>query len=227
MPLNIAIDGPVGAGKSTIAKAVADKLNILHLDTGAMYRALGLTAAKGKMDLDDGEAMVRLMEKTKITVRYEAGCQHTYVNGQDASTEIRQPQISMAASRVSRHPGVRDRMVALQQSLAANQDMVLDGRDIGTRVLPGAAVKIFLTAAPEERARRRYLELRKKGGRDAYEDVLEDLLKRDEQDQNRPVDPLRAAADAVTVDTTELTFDESVEKILSIVAREAQKGGKQ
>ncbi len=217
MRLNVAIDGPVGAGKSTVADAVAARLGILHLDTGAMYRALGLTALRRGVDVQDEQAVVALCLELDISVSYEEDGQHTFVEGEDVTGLIRTQEVSMAASTVSRYAEVRRAMVRVQQKLAAQTDMLLDGRDICTTVLPNATAKIFLTAAPEERARRRFLELRKKGSGDTYEQVLEELKKRDEQDMNRPVEPLRQAEDAVLVDSTELSFDEVVEAILAIV----------
>ncbi len=217
MSLNIAIDGPVGAGKSSVADAVAKRLNILHLDTGAMYRALGLTALKRAIDPRDEKAVVALCEEIRITVRHADGGQRTLADGEDVTDLIRTPEVSMAASLVSRYASVRKKMVALQQELARLTDMVLDGRDICTTVLPEATAKIFLTASPEERARRRWKEMKEKGQQASYEEVLSDLKKRDEQDMNRPVEPLRRAEDAVLVDTTDLSFDESVDAILEIV----------
>lgn len=217
MRLNIGIDGPVGAGKSTVADAVAARLGILHLDTGAMYRALGLTALRRSVNLQDEEAVVNLCHETDITVSHEKDGQHTYVNGEDVTGLIRTPEISMAASTVSRYAQVRKAMVAAQQRLAAETDMLLDGRDIGTAVLPNATVKIYLTATPEERARRRWQEMRDKGMTDTYEQVLQAVRDRDEQDMNRKVEPLRQAADAVLVDSTQLTFQQVVEAILRVV----------
>ena len=217
MRLNVAIDGPVGAGKSTVADAVAAKLGILHLDTGAMYRALGLTALRKGVDVQDEQAIVDLCLGLDISVAHSADGQHTFVEGEDVTGLIRTEEVSMAASTVSRYAEVRKAMVRLQQRLAAETDMLVDGRDICTTVLPNATAKIFLTAAPEERARRRFLELQKKDPGVTFEKVLEELKKRDEQDMNRPVEPLRQAEDAVLVDTTNLSFDEAVDAILAIV----------
>lgn len=217
MPLNLAIDGPVGAGKSTVASAVAARLGILHLDTGAMYRAVGLTALRHGTDLQNEEAVTALCGSINLSVRYSDKGQITMVNGKDVTGLIRTPEVSMAASTVSRYAGVRKMMVSIQQSLAAQTDMLLDGRDIGTRVLPNATAKIYLTASAEERASRRYAELKAKGAPDTYEQVLEELKRRDEQDMNRDVDPLRRAEDAVLLDTTEMNFDQAVEAILKIV----------
>lgn len=217
MPLNIAIDGPVGAGKSTIANAVADALGILHLDTGAMYRAIGLTAIRKGIDLQDEETVTALCGKIDLKVQYGGNGQITMVDGEDVTGMLRTEDVSMAASTVSRYAGVRKAMVAIQQKLASETDMLVDGRDIGTVVLPKATAKIFLTATAEERTMRRFRELQQKGTQDTYEQVLEDLKRRDDQDMNRKVDPLRCAEDAVRLDTTHMGFDEVVEAILNIV----------
>lgn len=218
MVLNIAMDGPVGAGKSSIADAVAKRLGILHLDTGAMYRAIGLTALEKGVPVQDEQAVTALCQALSMTVGHAADGQHTLVDGRDVTGFIRTPEVSMAASTVAKYAGVRAAMVALQRRLAQKTPMLVDGRDIGTRVLMNAPVKIFLTASAEERARRRYQEMRNKGMEANFDDVLRDLRARDEQDTHRAVDPLRAAEDAVTVDSTHLTFDEVVEAILRIVA---------
>lgn len=217
MILNIAMDGPVGAGKSSIARAVADRLGILHLDTGAMYRSLGLTAMQRNMDLANEAAITQLCKEIAITVTHENDGQHTFVDGKDLTAEIRTPEVSMAASVVGKYQGVRKEMVTVQQRLAAKTPMLVDGRDICLRVLPNAPVKIYLTASAEERARRRWLEMKQKGDTTSYEQVLEDLRARDQQDMNRAVDPLRPTDDAVIVDSTNLSFDEVVQKILEIV----------
>ena len=217
MRLNIGIDGPVGAGKSTVADAVAARLGILHLDTGAMYRALGLTAIRRGIDQQDEQKIVDLCRELKISVSHEVDGQHTWVEGEDVTGLIRTQEVGMAASTVSRYAEVRREMVRLQQQLAAETDMLLDGRDICTTVLPNATAKIYLTASAEERARRRFLELQKKGSTEPFEQVLKEVKERDEQDMNRPVEPLRQAEDAVLVDSTNLNFDEVVEAILAIV----------
>ena len=193
------------------------KLGILHLDTGAMYRALGLAALEAGLDPGDEEKIVELCRKLKVSVTYGADGQHTFVEGRDVTGMIRTPEVSMAASTVSRYAEVRKEMVRIQQRLAAETDMLVDGRDICTTVLPNATVKFFLTADQEKRAKRRYLELKEKGMEEPFEKVLEDLKKRDEQDMNRPVEPLRQAEDAVLVDSTNLSFDEVVDAILAIV----------
>ena len=223
MPINIALDGPVGAGKSTIADAVASRLGILHLDTGAMYRAIGLAALRAGINPSDEDAVTALCGRVDVGVAHQPDGQHTLLDGEDVTGLIRTEEVSMAASTVAKFAGVRRAMVAVQQRLAATTDMLVDGRDIGLRVLPDAPVKIFLTASPEERARRRWEQLREKGGSESYEQVLEDLKRRDYQDTHREVDPLQAVAEAVIVDTTGLSFEESVEKILAVV--EAKRHG--
>ncbi|MBQ6173447.1 MAG: (d)CMP kinase [Clostridia bacterium] len=215
--MKIAIDGPVGAGKSSISDAVAQALGILHLDTGAMYRAVGLTCLRRGINIDDEQAVTALSRTLPIDVRYENGGQRTIADGEDVTAFIRTPEVSDAASRVGTYEGVRKAMVAAQQAIAARTDMLVDGRDIGTVVLPDADVKIYLTASAEERARRRWLQ-QKESGQDAdYDQVLRELIARDHHDMNREHDPLRQAEDAVLVDTTDLDFDQSVEAILRLV----------
>ena len=217
MPMNIAIDGPVGAGKSSIADQVAQRLNILHLDTGAMYRAFGLYALRSGTDLASEAALSALAEDVDVQVKYENGAQRTLLFGEDVSELIRTGEVSAAASAVSKWPAVRRRMVRAQQEMARTADMLIDGRDIGTVVLRDSPCKIFLTAAAEERARRRYLQQLEKGDDTPYEQVLRELNARDEQDMNRKTDPLRQAEDAVLVDSTNMTQEETVEAIVRIV----------
>ena len=217
MPINIAIDGPVGAGKSSIADQVAERLNILHLDTGAMYRAFGLHALRSGVDMASEAALSALAESVDVQVRYENGAQRTLLFGEDVSDLIRTGEVSAAASAVSKWPAVRSRMVRAQQEMARKADMLIDGRDIGTVVLRDSPCKIFLTAAAEERARRRYLQQMEKGDSTPYEQVLRELNARDEQDMNRKTDPLRQAEDAVLVDSTDMTQEETVEAIVRIV----------
>ena len=225
MPLTIAIDGPVGAGKSTISDAVARELNILHLDTGAMYRAVGLAALQRGISPDDEEKVVALLTGGDIAigVRYEDGRQVTQINGENVNALIRTQEVGGAASSVSRYPAVRREMVRLQQALARETPMLLDGRDIGTVVLPDATVKIYLTTSVEIRARRRMLQLREKGDETPYETILQEVRDRDWQDTHRKTDPLRRAEDAVLVDSGDMTFDETVQAILDIV-RDKQNG---
>ena len=217
MPMNIAIDGPVGAGKSSIADQVAQRLNILHLDTGAMYRAFGLYALRSGTDLASEAALSALAEDVDVQVKYESGAQRTLLFGEDVSELIRTGEVSAAASAVSKWPAVRRRMVRAQQEMARTADMLIDGRDIGTVVLKDSPCKIFLTAAAEERARRRYLQQMEKGDTTPYEQVLRELNARDAQDMNRKTDPLRQAEDAVLVDSTDMTQEETVEAIVRIV----------
>ena len=217
MPMNIAIDGPVGAGKSSIADQVAEKLDILHLDTGAMYRTVGLHAIRTGTDMGDEAAMAALVESIDVQVRYENGAQRTLLFGEDVTDLIRTGEVSAAASAVSRWGAVRRRMVRAQQEMAAKADMLIDGRDIGTVVLKDSPCKIFLTASAEERARRRYEQQIAKGDMTPYEQVLRELNARDEQDMNRKTDPLRQAEDAVLVDSTKMTIEEVVDAIVKIV----------
>lgn len=214
-PLIIALDGPSGAGKSTVARLVAAKLGILHLDTGAMYRAVGHKALSLSIQPNDEAAVSSMLAATKIEVRFRDGRQQTMVDGVDVSGEIRTPAVSRAASDVSALPAVRRALVAIQRQIAATQPLVLDGRDIGTYVLPDAPYKFFLTAAAEERARRRLLELKDKGAENVdYAAVLAEMKYRDEQDAGREMAPLCRAEDAILVDTTGLGIDEVVAVIL-------------
>ena len=217
MPMNIAIDGPVGAGKSSIADAVAERLGILHLDTGAMYRTVALHALRRGADLQDEAALDAVCEDAHVAVRYEGGVQRTLLGGEDVSDLIRTAEVSAASSAVSRWPAVRRRMVQAQREIARTADMLIDGRDIGTNVLPDAPVKIYLTASAEERARRRHLQQQAKGDAMPYEQVLRELNERDRQDMNRATDPLRQAEDAVLVDSTDMTPEQVVDRIVEIV----------
>ena len=217
MPMNIAIDGPVGAGKSSIADEVAKRLRILHLDTGAMYRAFALYALRSGVALDDGAALGACCAQAEIAVAYQDGHQRTLLFGEDVSNLIRTGEVSAAASVVSKWPAVRERMVALQQELARKGNMLIDGRDIGTVVLADSPCKIYLTASAEERARRRYLQNLDKGDNTPFEDVLAALNARDAQDMGRAVSPLRQAEDAVLVDSTDMTREEVVDAIVRIV----------
>ncbi len=219
MPLTIAIDGPVGAGKSTISDEVARRLGILHLDTGAMYRAVGLAAARAGIDPMKEEAVAALCEKgdAQVDIRYEQGRQLTLLNGEDVSDQIRTQQAGSAASAVSRYPAVRSMLVRRQQEMAREQPMLLDGRDIGTVVLPNATVKIYLTASPETRAKRRMEQLRQKGDETPFEAILSEVNTRDYQDMHRKLTPLRQAEDAILLDSSDLNFEETVNAILALV----------
>lgn len=218
-PFLIALDGPVSAGKSSLADAVARRLGILHLDTGAMYRAVGLAALRAGIDPGDEAAVTEMLRKgaVDIDVRFEEGRQSTWLNGERVDQAIRSQEAGGAASAVSRYRGVRRFLVQQQQALARSQSMIIDGRDIGTVVLPQAGAKVFLTASPETRARRRFEQIREKEPGLSYEAVLAELTERDRQDRERSVDPLRQAEDAVLLDTSELSFEQSVEAILDIV----------
>ena len=217
MPINIAIDGPVGAGKSWVADEVAARLGILHLDTGAMYRALGLYALRRGIDLADEAAVTACCEEAKVSVKYENGAQRTLLFDEDVSGLIRTGEVSAAASAVSKWPGVRSVMVRAQREMAQTADMLIDGRDIGTVVLHDSPCKIYLTASAEERARRRYLQNVEKGDATPYEQVLAELNARDHQDMTRKTTPLRRADDAVLVDSTHMTQAETIEAIVRIV----------
>jgi len=208
-PFSIAIDGPAGAGKSTIAKALAGELGAMYLDTGAMYRAFGLYMLR-KGRVNDTRAVAASVDEVDITVEFRDGAQHILLGGEDVTRAIREPEVSMAASDVSAVPEVRERMVALQRKIAEGHSVIMDGRDIGTKVLPNATLKIYLTASAEERARRRWRELEEKGMPEPYDHVLRDMLNRDFQDTNRAASPLRPADDAVRVDTSKLTLEQSV-----------------
>lgn len=212
---NVAIDGPAGSGKSTVAKQIAKDYNILYLDTGAMYRACALCVVEAGVDVENEAAIVDLMRTATIDVRYENGLQRTYLNDHDVSEEIRRPQISMAASTVSKHHSVRTHMVEKQREIAGKMSCVLDGRDIGTYVLPDADFKFFLTARPEVRAQRRYDELVAKGHKVDFATLKEDIIRRDEQDSTRSFAPLKCAEDAVLVDTSDMTIEQVVEYIKS------------
>lgn len=208
--ISVAIDGPSGAGKSSLAKRLAADLGFVYVDTGAMYRAIGLYAVRQGADLHDADAVAALLPQIRLDIRLEDGAQHVYLNGEDVSTAIRAEEIGMAASAVSAHGPVRAFLLETQRSLAAGQNVLMDGRDIGTVVLPNATVKIFLTASAEARARRRCKELQEKGQPADYATVLADIRQRDEQDTHRAIAPLRQAADAIRIDTSEIDFEQSV-----------------
>ncbi len=213
----IAIDGPSGAGKSTLAKRLAQGLGFLYLDTGAIYRTVGLYALRQGVAPGDEAAVLALLPSLTVTTAYaQDGLQHMYLNGEDVTEAIRQHQVSDAASQVSAIPGVRAYLLEMQRRFARENDVVMDGRDIGTVVLPDAQLKIFLTAQPEARARRRYDELIARGQQADYEQVLRDVMDRDWRDTHRDIAPLRQAEDAVAVDTTQLTLEESWERLFQI-----------
>ncbi len=213
--INIAIDGPSGAGKSSISKAVAKDLGFIHVDTGAMYRAIGLYAIRNGC-LEE-EQITKQISEIEIELKFIGGVQRVFLCGEDVSDYIRSPEVSMAASRVSAVPAVRKHLLDLQKKIASENNIIMDGRDIGTVVLPHADLKIFLTASAEERASRRYLELREKPGCPEYEEILEDIKKRDYQDMHRDIAPLCQAEDAVLVDSSAMGFHEVVEHITALI----------
>lgn len=213
---HIAIDGPGGAGKSTIAKAVAKRLDILYVDTGALYRTVGLFVKQKGVDPKDAEGVGALLPEISIEVKYESGVQAVYLNGINNGDAIRTPEMSMYASAVSAIPSVRAFLLETQKQIARENSVIMDGRDIGTVILPDAKVKIFLTASPECRARRRFLELQKRGQDVKYEDVLNEMNSRDNADSSRAIAPTKAADDAVLLDNSLLSFEESVQAVIDI-----------
>lgn len=215
--ISVAIDGPVGAGKSTIARTAAERLNFIYCDTGALYRAVGLFCLRNGVDMHDPSEIAMSLSSIKLEIRLVEGVQRIFLNGEDVSEEIRLPEISMAASAVSAVPEVRAALLNMQRDIAETNNVIMDGRDIGTVVLPNADVKIFLTAKPEIRAKRRYDELIAKGGSVTFEEVLDDLNKRDYNDSHRAAAPLKKAADAVLADTSELDFEQSVELVCGLI----------
>ena len=223
---SIAIDGPSGAGKSTLARRLARELGFLYVDTGAIYRTVGLAARRQGIDPDDADAVAALLPGLEIAMGYgEDGLQHMTLGGEDVTEAIRENEISAYASKVAAHPAVRDFLLEMQRRAAREHDVIMDGRDIGTVVLPDADLKIFLTAAPEARAMRRYKELLTRGQDAVYEDILRDVIERDRRDTEREIAPLRRADDAVTADTTELDLEGSFQLLLGLVRERFQKGG--
>ena len=217
--IRIAIDGPSGAGKSSIAKAVAARLGIVYVDTGALYRTVGYYVRGKGIARTDKEGVVSCLPHIKIEVRYEDGAQHVYLNGEDLGDRIREPEISMYASSVSAIPEVRAFLLDTQRDIAAKNSVIMDGRDIGTVILPNADVKIFMTASNEARAQRRTKELIAKGMDAKYEDVLREMIERDENDRTRDVAPAVAAPDAILLDNSDMTIEENVNAVLSIIER--------
>lgn len=217
MTFSVAIDGPSGAGKSTIARAVARRTGALYLDTGAMYRAVGLYVLELGLDPSDTRAVAAAAPGADVRVGYEAGLQKVFLGGRDVTDGIRKPEVSSAASKVSAVPEVRARMVEMQREIARGHSVVMDGRDIGTCVLPDATLKVFLVADAAVRAARRFRELRSVGASDTYEEVLQAILKRDHDDSTRAASPLRKAEDAVEVDACALTADEAVRTVLELL----------
>lgn len=219
MAYNIAIDGPAGAGKSTIAKMVAKKMNLIYVDTGAMYRAMALFMLRNGISPDDVEGISEKCKEADISIEYENGVQVVYLNGENVNAFLRTEEVGNMASKTSVQPAVRKKLVELQQALAARKDCIMDGRDIGTCVLPGADVKVYLTASSYVRAKRRYDELIAKGEDCDLEQIRLDIEERDYRDMNREHSPLRQAEDAILVDSSDMTIEEVAEKIMSLCKR--------
>ena len=214
---NIAIDGPAGAGKSTIAKTAAKELGFIYVDTGALYRAVGYYVLNKNIDPKNEEKVTGILDEINVCLKFVDNEQRVFLNDEDVSGKIRTPEISMYASAVSAHPSVRQFLFETQRKLARENDVIMDGRDIGTVVLPNADVKIFLTASPEERARRRYEELVLKGEKVNYDDILKDVITRDYNDSHRATAPLKQADDAILLDTTGNELEKSVQLVISTI----------
>ena len=217
--ISVAIDGPSGAGKSSLAKRLAADMGFTYVDTGAMYRSIGLYVVRQGKDPHDAAAVEALLPQIHLDTKLEEGTQHFYLNGEDVSEAIRTPEISYYASKVSAVPEVRRFLLETQRNMAKNGNILMDGRDIGTVVLPDATVKIFLTASPEARATRRWKEYQAKGIDTPYEEVLADVKQRDYQDTHRAAAPLKQAEDAVLLDTSELDFEQSLDAMKQIIAK--------
>ena len=213
----IAIDGPAGAGKSSLARTVANRLNFIYVDTGALYRSIGLAFLRNGIDTELNCNVEEELSKISIDIKFIDGVQHVFLNGEDVSEEIRTPKASMMASSVSAVPAVRAFLLDMQREFAEKYNVIMDGRDIGTVVLPDAQVKIFLTASDEERASRRFKELKEKGSNVTFEEVLRDMRERDYNDSHRAIAPLKPANDSVIADTTGLTIEESIELLMKII----------
>ncbi|NLJ90485.1 MAG: (d)CMP kinase [Clostridiales bacterium] len=213
---SIAIDGPAGAGKSTIAKAVSKQLSFIYVDTGAMYRAMALFVLRSNIDPSDSEAIKGVYDGVDIKIDYIDKEQQIYLNGENVTSTIRREEVGNVASIVSKHLIVREKLVELQQKIASNTSVVMDGRDIGTVVLPNADLKVYLTASADERARRRYLDLKEKGIDEDIEKIKADIIARDEQDMNRENSPLSKAEDAIMIDSSKMSIDEVVTEILRL-----------
>ncbi len=217
--ISIAIDGPSGAGKSTISRKAAEKFGFIYVDTGAIYRTIGLASKTHSVSLDDKAAVIAMLPKLEIELKYnDAGEQHMYLDGRDVSRDIRLPEVSMLASKVSAIPEVRAFLVDMQRDMARKYDVIMDGRDIGTVILPDADLKIFLTADVEDRARRRYAELCAKGMDKPFDEVLSEMKQRDEQDTERAAAPLKAADDAILLDTSGNTLEQSITEVCRLIA---------
>jgi cytidylate kinase len=227
MGFNVAIDGPAGAGKSTIAKLSAKELHLIYVDTGAMYRTIGLFMLQNGIDIHDEESVGAALPRVTVTIGYDAnGLQRLFLNGEDVTDSIRTPEVSEAASVTSAYPKVREKLLDLQHGLARENDVVMDGRDIGTVILPDAQVKIFLTASVRVRALRRMKELLEKGQAVSLEEVEEEIRERDYRDSHRETAPLRQAEDAVLVDTSDLSIEEVIEKVSTLIRQKMQEEGR-
>ncbi len=224
--INIAIDGPAGAGKSTIARRAASELGFIYADTGALYRSVAYYCISKGADVKNREEVISLLKEIVPEIRFINGIQHVFVNGTDVSDKIRTAEVSMATSDISVIPEVRTFLFELQRKIACENNVIMDGRDIGTVVLPEAQLKIFLTASPEARAARRYAELKDKTDAPSYEQVLADIVKRDRNDSSRETAPLKQAEDAVLLDTTELSLEQSVEAVISMIRDILNKEGR-
>ena len=216
---NIAIDGPAGAGKSTIAKMAAKKLDFIYVDTGAMYRAMALYFLRREIDAKDEKKIAEACEHINVTIAYQEGEQQVLLNGENVNAFIRTEEVSMMTSNTSKYPAVREKLLYLQRELAAANNVIMDGRDIGTCVLPDAEIKIYLTASASERAKRRYLEQKERGVESDLAQIERDIIARDEQDMNREIAPLKQAEDAIYLDTSDMTIEEVVTKIVSLVQK--------
>ena len=217
MAINIAIDGPAGAGKSSIAKLVSKELGYIYVDTGALDRTVGLYSIRKGIDTKDAEAVTATLKDIEVKLGFVDGAQHVFLNGEDVSDAIRTPEASMGASNVSAIPAVRTFLFDLQRDIAKNNNCIMDGRDIGTVVLPDAQIKLFLTASPEARAERRYKELIEKGEKVEFQDVLDDINKRDYQDSHREIAPLKQAEDALLVDNSGCNLEEGTALVIGII----------
>jgi cytidylate kinase len=223
MGFNIAIDGPAGAGKSTVAKMAAGKLEFIYVDTGAMYRTIALYLIRNGIDEGDEAALEKALQDIDVRISYQGGVQHMYLNGEDVSGLIRTPEVSEKASRSSAQPVVRKKLLDLQRNLARKEDVLMDGRDIGTAILPDADLKIYLTASVDVRARRRYLELKEKGQECPLEQIRQEIEERDYRDMHRDISPLCQAKDAILLDTSDIDAETAAGRIVSL-AKERMDG---
>ncbi|MCR5785124.1 MAG: (d)CMP kinase [Eubacterium sp.] len=219
MKMNIAIDGPAGAGKSTIAKLLAKELGFIYVDTGALYRSMALYFLRKGVKSSDADKISELSNEIEVGLKYIDGAQHVYLNGEDVSGLIRTEEVSSMTSAVSVYPKVRERLLDTQRNIAANNDVIMDGRDIGTNILPNAELKIYLTASIESRAERRYKELKEKGQDVVLDRIKEEIAERDERDKNRETAPLKQAEDAIYLDTSDMTIDEVVDYIKKLAKK--------